>query len=241
MTVDVVLLPAHLVEGSLAGKSVVVFDVLRATTSITAALAVGVRSIRAFASLDDALAAANKVNPRPLLCGEAHTVAPPGFDLGNSPRQFTTAHAGRDVYLATTNGTKALAASRSAAALFCGALVNAGLAARAVASRGNDIVLLGSGTDGRISLEDTLGAGAVCNALVQNGAATLASDMAIIARRLFLEARKDLPGALRDGQGGHNVIKAGLEPDIDFAARLDVIDVVGEVDTADLVIKPWHA
>jgi 2-phosphosulfolactate phosphatase len=237
MTVDVVLLPAHLPDGFLIGKCVIVLDVLRATTSITAALAVGVRSVHAFADLASAKSAAENASPRPILCGEIHTLPPPGFDLGNSPRQFTAQHAGRDVYLATTNGTKALAAARPAAALFCGALVNATSVSKAVAATGMNIVLLGSGTDGAISLEDTLGAGAICEAILKLGDLQLASDTARIAHRAFLQARADLPTALRDGQGGRNVMRANLEPDIDFCARLDVFNIVGEVDREHLIIR----
>ena len=59
-----------------------------------------------------------------------------------------------------------------------------------------------------------------------------------MARRLFLGAVDNLPAVLRECQGGRNIIKAGLEPDIDFAARIDVFDIVGEVDLKNLVIRP---
>jgi len=237
MDVEVVLIPAHLNGQSLSGKTVIVFDVLRATTTITAAFVAGIASVRAFADLADAKSAAAIHNPRPILCGEVNALPAPGVDLGNSPGQFTVAHAGREIFMATTNGTKAIEAARSASQMFVAALVNAKAAAMAAASTRRPILLLGSGTNHEIFMEDTIGAGAVCNLLQTLGYLPV-NDVTRMARRLFLGAANDLPTVLRDCQGGRNIIRAGLEPDIDFAARLDVFDIVGEVDLKDLVIRP---
>ncbi len=237
MNVEVVLTPAYLGEQSLTGKTVVVFDVLRATTTILSAFASGIRSVRAFAELDQAKSAVEKHSPRPILCGEVNALPAPGVDLGNSPGQFTPQHAGRDVFLATTNGTRALNAARSASDLFVGALVNAAAAASAAAATNRPVLLLGSGTNHEISMEDAIGAGAVCQHLFQLGYFP-ANDAARMSRRLFLAVAADLPTALRDCQGGRNVTKAGLEADIDFAARLDIFDFAAAVDTSTLIIHP---
>jgi 2-phosphosulfolactate phosphatase len=237
MDVEVVQIPAHLNGRSLSGKTVVVFDVLRATTTITSAFAAGVRSVRAFADLTEAKSAAAARSQRPILCGEINALPAPGVDLGNSPGQFTSAHAGREIFMATTNGTKAIEAARSASQMFVAALVNAKAAAMAASSTRRPILLLGSGTNHEISMEDVIGAGAVCN-LLQTLGYLPANDAARMASRLFLGAANDLPAVLRQCQGGRNIIRAGLEPDIDFAARVDVFDIVGEVDTNDLVIRP---
>jgi 2-phosphosulfolactate phosphatase len=238
MNIDVVLIPAHLNGRSLAGKTVIVFDVLRATTTIASAFSAGVTRIRAFADLAEARAAAASAVPRPILCGEQNALPAPGVDLGNSPRQFRPEHAGREIYLSTTNGTKAMNAARSASVLLVAALVNASLAAKKAAEAGLDAVLLGSGTNAAVSMEDTIGAGAVCAALIKHSQGVLDSDLARMAHRLFISCREDLPATLRDCQGGRNIIHAGLEPDIDFAARLDVIDVLGAVNPHDLTILP---
>jgi 2-phosphosulfolactate phosphatase len=227
MTIDVGFLPQFISGRDLSQSAAVVFDVLRATTSITSALRAGVLSIRIFPTPDAAQAAAAFAVPRPILCGEIHAVPPPGFDLGNSPRQFTSEHAGKTVYLATTNGTRALLAVKSAAAIFAGALVNASAVAMAAANTRRDVLLLCSGTEGQISQEDLLGAGAVCEALLKLGRYTFSSDAARVALRLYQGAKGNLAAILRDGQGGRNIIAAGLEPDIDFSAHVDMINIVG--------------
>src|SRR5688500_13494576 len=125
MQADVVLLPRDLDPQSIRDRAVVVFDVLRATTSMTAALAAGVKEIRIFPDLDAARHAAAVFPGRRLLCGESACLAPPGFDLGNSPGQFLPDHAGATLFMCTTNGTRALIAARSAPVVLTGALVNA--------------------------------------------------------------------------------------------------------------------
>jgi 2-phosphosulfolactate phosphatase len=225
MNVDVVFLPSALrPEEHLSQRTVVVFDVLRATTSMVAALDAGVAEIRVFADTKEALASATEFNGVRLLCGEVNCLAPPGFDVGNSPREFRRElHAGRTMFMSTTNGTRAIVAARSAPLVLAGALVNAAAVARRCATEARDVTLLCAGTNGAIAMEDVLGAGAVIARLPD---ARLASDSARIALRLFDSQSRKLPDALRDSAGGRNVIAATLARDIDFAAQLDAFEIV---------------
>jgi 2-phosphosulfolactate phosphatase len=229
MTVDVLILPKEIDPARLASRTAVVFDVLRATTSITAALSAGVKEVRVFADLGATLAAAAEFTGPKITCGERHTLPPPGFDLGNSPRQFDRSrHAGVTVLMSTTNGTVAIAAAKGARLLLCGALVNASAVARRVMEAGGDATMVCSGSDGAPSFEDLLGAGAVVNAMKKIGDVTLEGDLALVASRLAA-AVTDLPAALAETYGGHNIRRVHLDADIAFAARLDVFDTVGRV------------
>lgn len=228
MNVDVVFLPRDLQPSHLSQKTVVVFDVLRATTSMTAALAAGVEKIFVFPDTASALSAAGAFSGRRLLVGEEKCLTPPGFDLGNSPGAFRSElHAGQTTFMSTTNGTRALLSARGAETVLVGALTNASAVAGAV--RTNGVTLLCAGTEGSVAMEDVTGAGAVLAALERRHELELDSDTALLARRLFQSVKEDLPGVLRTTRGGRNVVSAGLEKDIDFAARLDVTDVVGFV------------
>ena len=242
MDIDVVLLPRDLTPAHLDGRVVVVFDVLRATTSMAAALAAGVGEIRIFANLREAQgAAARHAGPAArLLCGEENCLKPVGFDLGNSPGAFSRgAHAGRTVYMSTTNGTRAIVACRAAPVVLTGALVNASAVARAVTRRwpGMAVTLLCAGTGGAAAMEDVIGAGAVMDALSRPGTLAPSSDVVLMALRLFRSARADLRAVLTESRGGQNVVAAGLAPDIDFAARLDSLDVVGAVEREALSVR----
>ncbi|HET6246093.1 MAG TPA: 2-phosphosulfolactate phosphatase [Tepidisphaeraceae bacterium] len=230
MRADVVLLPKDLRSEHLDGRVVVVFDVLRATTSMTAALAAGVKEIRIFGDISLAATARTAFEGLAILCGEQNALPPPGFDLGNSPPAFTGERcSGRTAFISTTNGTRAILAAKGAAAILVGALVNASAVARAVAESGLSVTLLCSGTNGQAAMEDLIGCGAVLEALAKLRPVVDDSDVAQIARRLFAAVRHDLPAALRESYGGRNVLGVGLAADIDFAAKLDSLDVVGRV------------
>jgi 2-phosphosulfolactate phosphatase len=236
MAVEVVLLPRDLKPGQLRSRACVVFDVLRATTTMAAALAAGVEPIHLFDNLDEArTAAAAHQKPR-LLCGEAQCVAPAGFDLGNSPGQFLPAHRGATMFMCTTNGTRALLAAREAAVLFTGAIVNAGAVAGAVRDTGRDVTLLCAGTNGEVAMEDVIGAGAVIAALRPDRL----DDAGRLALDAFEAGRDHLAAVLGETVGGINVRQAGLAADIDFAARLDAIPVVGVAAGDPLVVREWN-
>lgn len=238
MNVDVVLLPKYLEPRHLDGRTVVVFDVLRATTTMAAALSAGVAEIRVFGSLADASSAAALHDGARILCGEENCLPPSGFDLGNSPGAFhADLHAGQTAYMSTTNGTRAIVAARTARVVFTGALVNASAVAKVVAGAGKDVTLLCAGTGGAVAMEDVLGAGAVMAALSRSAPVNPESDTALLASRLFNSAAGNLRAALIESRGGRNVIAAGLLPDIDFAARLDALDVVGFVENETLSVK----
>jgi 2-phosphosulfolactate phosphatase len=239
MTGHVIALPSRLHPADITGKAVVVFDVLRATTSITAALNAGVAEIRVFDNTQAAAAAAAGFPGPKLLCGEINTLPPPGFDLGNSPGDFQRSlHAGKTMFMSTTNGTRAIVAARAADQLLTGALVNAASVARALVAGRRDFTLLCSGTQGTVSLEDLIGAGAVLDALLTSDGVHLTGDVAHIALRLFQSARADLGAALREGNGGHNIIRVGLDADIDFCARLNFLSIVGQVSDNPLTVRP---
>ena len=230
MRADVVLLPRDLKAGQLDGRAAVVFDVLRASSSMTAALSAGVSEIRIYGDIAAAAAARKEFSGAGLLSGEQNAVRPPGFDLGNSPGAFRAdEHAGLTMFLSTTNGTKAILACTAAKVVFVGALVNASAVAKAVGETGLNVILLCAGTNGEVSMEDLLGCGAVLDALSRDWPLILESDTAFIASRLFAACRRELPAALRESRGGHNIKAAGLLPDIDFCARLDSSNIAGQV------------
>ena len=239
MNLDVVVLPLYLEPWHLEDRTVVVFDVLRATTTMAAALAAGVSEIRVFGTIAEASRAAAQHQGARILCGEENCLPPAGFDLGNSPGAFRRElHAGRTAYMSTTNGTRAIVAAKGARTILTGAIVNASAVARAVASCGADVTLLCAGTGGAIALEDVLGTGAVMAALQRVTAFVPVSDTPLIAWRLFDASAGDLRAALTESRGGRNVAAAGLLPDIDFAASLDALDVVGFVDQQTFAVKP---
>jgi 2-phosphosulfolactate phosphatase len=229
MKAQVVLLPRDLKPEHLHDRAVVVLDVLRATTSMITALNAGVSEIRIFDSLDTARAAACGFANGKVLCGEERCKRPPDFGLGNSPADFTRDNvAGRTLFMSTTNGTRAIVAAQSAPLILVGALVNARAVAQALAQQTRDVAFVCSGTEGQFSIEDALGAGAMLSRLsALTNVETCETAQCCLDD--FEKSKSSLPQVLRTGRGARNILAAGLEPDIDFAARLDMFDIVGEV------------
>lgn len=231
MLIDVIALPVLARPEQIHQRAVIVFDVLRATTTITAALQIGVRQIRVFDSIEKARAARQDEDSGALLCGEMNCLAPAGFDLGNSPGAFLAErHAGKTLLMSTTNGTRAILVARDAKLVLAGALINADAVASVAGRSGLNITLLCAGTNGQIALEDLLGAGAVIEALQKTSNAQINNDAARIALQLFTQDKHRLGDALAGGQGGKNVLAAGLDDDIAFAARLNSSTCVGKID-----------
>jgi 2-phosphosulfolactate phosphatase len=163
MRLDVFLTPLGLVPGDLAGRTVLVLDVLRATTTTCAAMHAGARAVAPVADPDDAIRLAQTLGPDTVLAGERGAVRIPGFHLGNSPLEMSPdAVGGRTVVMCTTNGTRALLAAEGARSALPAAAANlaaAGAAARAAWEADRDLAILCAGREGRFALEDAYAAG----------------------------------------------------------------------------------
>lgn len=174
MKIDVYFGPAELQPGELSGKTVVVLDVLRATTSIVTALFHGARAVLPAASTEEALRLAqNLERDDVVLAGERRSQRIPGFPLGNSPLEFTAeAVKGKTVVLTTTNGTPTLVASQGAKEVIVAAAVNFQMAvqrARAALEQAGELVVLCAGQDRHFALEDGFAAGRLVKVLLPEG------------------------------------------------------------------------
>lgn len=194
----------------------VVIDVIRATTTIAAALNAGATGIRPVASVAEAESLKAAV-PQRLLAGERHGLALPGFDLGNSPRAVTPQSVGgRELILTTTNGTQALAACAGARAVVTCAFVNLSATAEKLRELGPPWIILCAGFEGHFGLDDAVVAGALSEAL----------DEESPFRSLYQSVRRELPAMLLGSQAGQELRKIGLEDDIPFCASVDALAVV---------------
>ena len=219
-------------------------DVLRASTTIVTALAHGAARVRPVRTLEEARAAASRHTA--LLGGERGGNRIDGFDLGNSPLEYTPERIrGRAIVITTTNGTAALHACRDAVEVLIGAIVNRSAVAtqaRLLAEEHGDcdIHLVCAGTDGEVTAEDLLGAGAILDAAAAlpdavddslDGAARAARDRyrATVAGG---DAAAMLCRALPATIGGRNLVAIGMQADLPAAAAIDSFVVVPRLDRA---------
>lgn len=231
MQIQVCLLPdsTRIPEASIA----VVIDTLRFTTTATEALRNGANDIFVGSDIEEMRAlAAHPDESASKLCGERHCHLIEGFHLGNSPFEYTNETvAGRRLFFTTTNGTRAIESSRTAATILLAALVNrSAVAKRLVSLAPEQVVIVCAGTDGEIAAEDTIAAGAIAEAVLRLAPETaLGNDEAHLALAAWRDAGKSeekLNQLLRSASGGSNLVTAGYERDIQFAAQLDSIDCV---------------
>jgi 2-phosphosulfolactate phosphatase len=230
--------------GATAGGIAVVIDVLRASTTMVTAVAEGAAGVWPVAALDEARRTAARLGPAAVLGGERGGTRMSGFDLGNSPLEYTRDRiGGREVVITTTNGTAAIAACEAAAETLVGAIVNRRAVAAAIRRLAlreglTDVHLVCAGTDGMVSAEDVLGAGAILEAVL---AASSAEDHALdhaaataLAAFRQVAAHDDpaaaLLAAFRQAPGGANLLALGMDADLDACGRLDTRAVVPRLD-----------
>jgi len=238
MRVHVALTPGEFPALDLAGRAALVIDVLRATTSVVAACAAGCREVIPVADAAAARARATRV-PGALLAGERGGDPIAGFDLGNSPLEFTADRvAGRTIVLTTTNGTAAMLAAGAAAVAGVAALTNVEAAARWAAAQGRDVTLLCSGEKGRLSLEDAVCAGVLVDRLAAEGRID-ASDAALIARRAGQYYARDLSRLVEDSTWARKLTRAGREADLAACLAFAGLDIVPRL--ADGAVVPGGA
>src|ERR1035441_3142155 len=173
-TLEVLFAPAeysHLRERDLRQTVCVVFDVLRATSTMVTALGNGAAAILPVAEIPEALVL-RQHHPEILLAGErdglrieANLTGSVSFDLGNSPREFTAARIkGKTIAMTTTNGTRALRACAPASAVLLGSFLNLRATAQYIERQAPPhLLLVCSGTLDQAAYEDLLGAGALCD------------------------------------------------------------------------------
>jgi 2-phosphosulfolactate phosphatase len=201
----------------------VVVDVLRATSTIVEALANGARSVFPVATMEDALRLAQNLGRESVvLCGERGCLPIPGFDLGNSPAEFTAERIGeRQLVMTTTNGTGALLAAGSAAETLVGSFLNLGAVAAALAETERDVVLVAAGREKRFALEDALLAGALVREVEALGRRPALNDSALAARLLAAGNAGRLEQRLRLTAAGRQLIETGHEADLRLCADVD--------------------
>jgi 2-phosphosulfolactate phosphatase len=250
-SLNVYSLPLLVEPEELVGSTVLVIDVLRGTTTITYALEAGAEQVIPCLEVDDAKKLAEQFPAGEfVLGGERNGVLIEGFDLGNSPEDYSVASVGgKTVIFTTTNGTRALLHARQADEVFPTAFVNAGAVVAKLLEREN-ISILCSGTDGQISNDDVLLAGMLVDRIQrQSGGIYQENAQALTARETWLHAfalpqslgaeplgPDRLAQELGKSLGGKNLIALELFEDILAAARIDAFDIVPRFDTKTLRI-----
>lgn len=228
MDIAVYHVPEAVPQGQLPQCAVVV-DVLRATTTIATALAAGAEAVQVFADLETLEAtSATWPEAQRLRAGERGGETVAGFDLGNSPFDYTPEVVkGKRIFMSTTNGTRSLATVQAAPTVITAALVNVSTVVSYILDQGFETVwIVGSGWQGAYSLEDTVCAGAIVATLAHKGDLNYANDEAVAAEALYQQWQNNLLGILRQASHGQRLLRLDRDRDLEYCAALDSIPVL---------------
>ncbi|MCS7019607.1 MAG: 2-phosphosulfolactate phosphatase [Cytophagales bacterium] len=232
-TVEICLSPELLHLHQLTGKTVVVADVLRATSCIVAGLASGIASITPVATLEEGrqLMAKGYIG-----AGERDGKQVEGFHIGNSPFSYMSPQlSGKKVVTTTTNGTQAIQKSRAAAQIIIGAFLNLSAVALYLKKQRCDAVIVCAGWKGKINLEDTLFAGALVRKL--EGIFQWEDDAVLAAGELYANMQMDLHAHISRSSHYQRLAKLGIKEDIRFCLEIDRFSIVPIVVGEEIVVS----
>jgi 2-phosphosulfolactate phosphatase len=248
-TLEVLFSPADfmaLERRDLSETVCVVFDVLRATSSMMTALANGARSIIPVAEIDEALALRQGKNDL-LLAGErdglrirAAQTKSIDFDLGNSPREFTPGQVmGKTIVMTTTNGTRALRACAPAKTVLIGSFLALKTLGEWVDQNiPSNLLLVCAGTFDQTAYEDVLAAGALCDLVWRRYENSKIDDAALIARKLYHDAAHDLLGAVKLARNGRRLLsRPELRDDLTFSIQRDIFTFLARMTASGSIVK----
>lgn len=230
------LLPVLFEPDEVRGGVAVILDILRASTTITHALAHGAAAVIPTLDIETARQTAAQFPADSVLTGgEREGLLIPGFDLDNNPFAYSPEVVrGKTIVFTTTNGTKALHRAALADRVLIGAMVNLQGVVRLLQEETRPIHLVCAGTKGKISTEDVLCAGGIAERLAAvwgESSDEWPDDQLQLAVRAFRSAAtspESFRSAMRHSYGGRNCLRLGFEQQIDRAATFDVFDIVPE-------------
>ncbi|HXT49301.1 MAG TPA: 2-phosphosulfolactate phosphatase [Gemmatimonadaceae bacterium] len=231
MRIDVVFGPPTVTPALITGRVVAVIDVLRASTSIAIALGNGARNVVPLESADEAITRAKQFDRGEVrLAGERKMLIVPGFDLGNSPREFTReAVEGKTVLLTTTNGTAAMVGLQAARDVVVASYVNleaVSVLMRTAARAGTDLTLVCAGRDKLFSLEDAACAGRYVRNISKLLEKVDLGDGAFASTVIDRKYGDRLDELFADSEAGQALADAGFAADLETCAAVDSCPVI---------------
>ncbi len=240
MDIDVFLTSQGVSEEDVRGRTVVIIDVLRASSTILTALHHGARAVIPVPDMEEAGRIASNMDPSVyLLGGERKGDRIDGYHLGNSPLEYTEEQVtGKTIILNTTNGTVAIGRAEGAAYLTVGSFLNASAVVDFIREKEKDATLICAGHQQRASLEDTLCAGLLLDKLWNGERRGGISDTAHIAHTQYVQDVNTLQHTLRSGAHARALQSKGYEADVEYAVQQDSVPLVPDYIDNRLVAPP---
>lgn len=235
MKVDIIFTADEVSQEKTEGKICVVIDVLRATSVMITALHNGAEKIFPFKDIKTIQERCENLK-NIIKCGERNALKIDGFDLGNSPLEFTKEKVfGKDIYMSTTNGTKAVENSLSAEKIIICSFLNIKSVSKKLLEYKKDVVIVCAGTNGKFSLDDTLCAGLIIKEMQKHTEIQM-NDVLLAAVRIS-ESHEDIKDILKGSTHYERLLSLGFEKDMEHIFSLNKYSIVPEYKNGYISIK----
>ena len=217
-------------ESDLSGKIAIVIDVLRATSVLCTAMHNGAKGFAAVSTPEEAFALRESLGAdNAVLGGEREADKIEGFDVGNSPSEYTPdVVGGRTIVLTTTNGTEAIRACGGARRVMIASLLNctaaAGAAVTEAQSTGAGIAIVCAGTEGQFSIEDAVCAGLIAKEIEGRAGVSYLNDDAIGIRMVVEAGLQKALEMIAHGKHYRKLMTKGYGADVIACMECNVID-----------------
>lgn len=235
MKVDVIISVDYIREDLIKGKTVVVIDILRATSVITTAIMNGCKEVIPYLTLEEAFQTQEILKDQCILGGERKAIKVGGFDLSNSPLEYSRdVIANKTVILSTTNGTRTLVNCTSAYKVLIACMLNAKAVADRLLELGKDVVIVNSGTNGQFSMDDYICTGFVIRELLDLTNDIELTDIAKTAVKIY-EANPNIIDYIKDAKHYKVMQELNLNKDIEYCIQKNITNIVPEYSNGHII------
>ncbi len=228
MKINVLLSPLNADDLYFTNKTTVVIDVLRASTTITSAIANGAKEVIPVDSIEFAMkVSGNAFGGQTILAGERNTKKIEGFTLGNSPLEFDSENvSGKSIILFTTNGTKAIVRAKFSENLLICSFNNLQAISEHLLELNNDVNILCAGSSGMFCIEDTVCAGMLIKSIEKLDRKIEITDAGKASIILSNNFGSSTINVLKESEHGQRLIDNGFEADVEYCANFNTTDVI---------------
>ncbi|OPX47033.1 2-phosphosulfolactate phosphatase family protein [Clostridium thermobutyricum] len=238
MKIDVIITPEYIDREYIKGKNIVVIDMLRATTVMVTAIGNGCKEVIPFLTVEEVLEKAKEIGRENcILGGERNAEKIEGFDLSNSPLEYTKEVVeGKTILITTSNGTKALTKSLGAKRIFVGCVLNGKSVAEKLAKINEDIIILNSGTNGEFTMDDFICTGYIIDEISKITNKIELTDISKTAQYIY-EQNKDLESFISKAKHYGRMKELDLMPDVEYAMKKGFTNLVPEYKDNHIIVE----
>ncbi|MDK2827396.1 MAG: 2-phosphosulfolactate phosphatase [Clostridium butyricum] len=236
MKIDIIISADDIIESKLENKIAVVIDMFRATSVIVTALNNGCEEVIPFLTIEETLESSEELNREEyILGGERRAVKIDGFDLSNSPLEYTKEVVeNKKVLITTTNGTRTLTKSNSAKRIIIAAMINAKAVADKLLEINEDVVIINAGTNGNFSMDDYICSGYIINEMLKVDNQIELTDISKTANMIY-ENNSDIISYVKEATH-YSVMKSlELDNDIEYCMKKSIVNNVPEYKDGKIV------